>query len=354
MKMEILENFEKMEKNTLLLSEKEEDLEKAAEILKRGGLVVFPTETVYGLGGSAENREAVADIFRAKGRPSDNPLIVHIAEIGDVERYAKPDASFFRLAERFMPGPLTVILPKKDILPDNVTGGLDTVAIRMPSNRTANRLISLAGGGIAAPSANLSGKPSTTAFRYVVSDMRGRVDAIIDGGDCSIGVESTVIKCDPDGIKLLRPGRITVEELREISENVVIDKAVYALLKDGERPMAPGMKYKHYAPKAQVILLTGEEEKIREFFALHSSERDVGILCFDEDLSYLYNKGGNVLSLGKRSDREAQAKRLFTYLRDMDAVGVSTIYARIPERDGLGLAIYNRLTKAAGFTVKSL
>ncbi len=335
-------------KQTLLLTEREEDIQKAAAILRKGGLVVFPTETVYGLGGSAENREAVDGIFRAKGRPSDNPLIVHIADIGDAERYAYPSPLFYTLAERFMPGPLTVILPKKDILPDNVTGGLDTVALRMPSNETARRLIAAAGVGIAAPSANISGRPSTTSFRYVKEDMQGRVDAIINGGDCAIGLESTVIRVDGDSITLLRPGKITVEELSAFADRVEVDKAVYRLLSDGEKPLAPGMKYKHYAPKAQVILLEGSEEAIAAFFAAHAGDAGVGILCFDEDLPL---EGAKVLTLGRCDDRDAHARRLFTALRDFDTMDVDTVYARLPEKSGLGLALYNRMTKAAGFAI---
>ena len=327
----------------------EENIKKASDIIKNGGLVVMPTETVYGLGANALDRNAVTNVYKAKGRPMDNPLIVHIAKAEDAEKYAKTSELFYKLADRFMPGPLTVIMPKKDIIPYEVTCGLDTVAIRVPSNETAHKLIEYSGCPIAAPSANLSGKPSPTSFEHVVEDMNGRVDAIINGGECTVGLESTVIilKKGESG-EILRPGKVTYEDLKEIIPDITINNAVKNQCTDA-KPASPGMKYRHYAPQSPVFLIKGDEKKVIEFFKSKQNSENCGILCFEEDLEYLSDK--NTLSFGKHNDEDAQAHELFDKLRTFDSLNVEKIYARIPSESGVGLAVYNRLIRAAGFEI---
>ena len=248
------------------------ELEVPAKILRDGGLVVFPTETVYCLGADATNTDATSKIYIAKGRPSDNPLIIHIADPKDADLYAFVNSVFYCLAESFMPGPLTVILPAKDTIPMTTRGGLDTVAVRCPENAIARELIRLAGVAIAAPSANISGSPSPTTFEYAYSDMNGRVDAIIDGGNCDFGLESTIVKInDDDSLTLLRPGKITKEDLESIGLKVTIANAVTDTLKAGELAISPGMKYKHYAPVAPVVLLDGTKEQISKYINKNSA-----------------------------------------------------------------------------------
>ena len=317
----------------------------AAQILREGGLVAFPTETVYGLGGNALDADAAEKIYRAKGRPSDNPLIVHLADAAQAEQYCHTDAAFERLAALFMPGPLTVILPKRKTIPPTVTGGLDSVAIRVPSHDTAHRLIAMAGVPIAAPSANLSGSPSPTCFAHVFADLNGRVDGLVDGGDCDFGVESTIVKMKDGVLRLLRPGAVTVEDLRAAGFSVEIDRAVLERFEG--RPECPGMKYRHYAPKSPVEILDGSDEAV---YAFLRDKTDCGILCFDEDTELL--KRPNALSMGSREDQLSQAHNLFNRLRAFAPLPV--IYARMPSREGIGLAVFNRLIKAAGYTVHSL
>lgn len=337
--------------NTKILSSSASDIAEAAAIIRGGGLVIFPTETVYGLGADALNSNAADKIYAAKGRPSDNPLISHLALPSDAERLCVTCELYYRLAARFMPGPLTVILPKKHnadgspIIPARTTGGHDTAAVRVPSNLTAHMLIEESCTSIAAPSANLSGSPSPTTLRHVVEDMYGRVDAIIDGGESEIGLESTIVMPDGDTLRLLRPGEITVEQLRQVCEKVAVDPAVTGKF-DGV-PLAPGMKYRHYAPKSRVIMLDGGDSEVYAFLA---DKTNCGILCFDGDETLL--KRENSLSLGARDDHETQAHRLFTALRDLD--GAEVIYARMPTREGVGLAVFNRLSKAAGYEVIKL
>lgn len=335
--------------NTLLLRyDGPSSLLPAAEILKRGGLVAFPTETVYGLGGNALNEGAAAKIYEAKGRPSDNPLIVHLSDASEAGKYAVTSPLFEKLAAAFMPGPLTVILPKKACIPDSVTGGLPTVGIRVPSNPVARELISLAGCPIAAPSANLSGKPSPTSFAHVVHDLDGRVDCIIDGGEAEYGVESTIVSLDGASIKLLRPGAITPEMLSLFTDDLYIDPAVTEKY-DGI-PLAPGMKYRHYAPSSPVTVLDGSDEDVYAF--LKGKER-VGIICYEEDLPHL--TGECLLSCGPKNNSITQAKLLFACLRSLDGLpSIDAIYARMPSREGIGLAVYNRLLKASGFHVLTL
>lgn len=331
------------------------DIERAAEILRGGGLVGIPTETVYGLAANALNGEAVAGIFRAKGRPMDNPLIVHIAEIDDIQRFSLareiPDAAR-ELAKRFWPGPLTIILRKGDAVPDEVSAGLDTVAIRLPAHPAARRIIREAGTPLAAPSANLSGSPSPTTAAHVMNDLNGKIDAVLDGGACDVGVESTVITLATDIPTVLRPGGVTVEQLRGALGEVAVDSAVLHKLEEGRAAASPGMKYKHYAPKANVVLLKCTDEEFIGYVAERGG-RGVAALCCDEDVEAL--RGVKTVSLGKRGDYEAQAHNLFDSLRRVDGYGdVVTVYARLPHTDGVGMAVYNRLIRAAGFEVIDL
>ena len=325
-----------------------ESLKPAADILCEGGLVAFPTETVYGLGGNALDPLAAKKIYAAKGRPSDNPLIVHLSSYFDAERYAVTDRLFDRIAETLMPGPLTVILKKRPNIPDSVTGGLDTVGIRVPSHPIARALITLAGVPVAAPSANLSGKPSPTSFTHVLHDLDGKVDCIIDGGSSEYGLESTIIKPDNGVIKLLRPGAVTVEMLSLFGCPIEIDPAVTRKF-DGI-PLAPGMKYRHYAPDKPLIILEGRDESVYRFLA-NKSKR--AVICFDEDMPYI--EGRFVLSCGRKDDSLSQAQRLFSCLRSLDNLpDIDVIYARMPSKVGIGLAVFNRLIKAAGYQVIKL
>jgi len=325
------------------------DLNMAAKIIREGGLVVFPTETVYGLGGDATNASAAKKIYAAKGRPSDNPLIIHIAKPEDAEKYAFTSEVYYKLAKSFMPGPLTVILPKKDIIPFSVTGGLDSVAVRCPSHPIASKLIEATGVPLAAPSANLSGKPSPTCARHVIEDLCGRVDAIIDGGDSEIGLESTIVKLDGDSLTLLRPGAITADALRCICASVTIAPAVLEQLREDERPLSPGMKYKHYAPTVPFVLIDGKREKVIEFLKSEQKSKKCAILCYHEDMALLDNQ--NIIDVGNADNLESQAHILFTALRDADSFGVDIIYAHLPPKDGIGLALYNRMIRAAAHTV---
>ena len=327
----------------------EKDLERAARVLRDGGLVVFPTETVYGLGGNALDSGAAEKIYSAKGRPSDNPLIVHLSDAREAEKYAHTNSLFYRIAESFMPGPITVILPKRDIIPLSVTGGLDTVALRVPSNVIARRLIELSGLPIAAPSANISGKPSPTKASHVIHDLDGRVDMIIDGGDCDIGLESTIVRIDgEDALTLCRPGAVTYEQLSELCREVNIDKAVTGKLADGERPIAPGMKYRHYAPSCPVILIEGEHGKAVEYIK-ERADKHTGVMCFDCDMS-AFPCAGLTVSLGALDDADAHAHRLFDALRVFDGrEDIERVYSFLPDKSGISFAVFNRLIKAAGF-----
>ncbi len=329
-----------------------------AEILRAGGLCAFPTETVYGLGGNALDAGAAEKIYAAKGRPSDNPLIVHIARPADAALYAHTSALYEKLVKAFMPGPLTVVMPKKDIVPLSVTGGLDTVGIRCPGNPVARELIRLAGVPIAAPSANLSGRPSPTSARHCVDDLWERVDCIIDGGESEVGLESTIVKITEAGLVLLRPGAITPEMLREVTPNVTIDEGVLDKLPEGVAPQAPGMKYRHYAPRAKVYLLRDggsadfDGRAIAFLRERLSEDPSVGILCFDEYAPQL--AGENLLTFGAKNDEKAHSRLLFDRLRQFDETDAGEIYATAGSTEGIGLALYNRMLKAAGYTVISL
>lgn len=328
----------------------EEEIARAAKLLREGALVAFPTETVYGLGGLATSELAAKAIYEAKGRPSDNPLIIHIATPEEAEPYAVTNETYYRLARQFMPGPLTVILPKKDTIPLSVTGGLDTVAVRCPSHPVARALISATGAPIAAPSANRSGRPSPTCAAHVREDLTGRVAAIIDGGECEVGLESTIIKLEGESGILLRPGAITADALSCVCE-VEIAPAVTEMLAANERPLSPGMKYRHYAPRASLVLLDGEYEAVSERMRELACDPSVGILCHDEEVARM-PRGATLFPIGAREDLTAQARRLFAALREADThPALTALYAHLPTREGMGLALYNRCIRAAAHTV---
>ncbi len=327
-------------------------LARAGAILRAGGLVIFPTETVYGLGADATDADAASRIYAAKGRPSDNPLIIHVAEPTDAEAYAHLTPLYKRLAARFMPGPLTVILPVKESIPKTVTAGLPTVAVRCPSHPVAHLLLRYAGIPIAAPSANLSGSPSPTRADHVAEDMDGRVDMIIDGGECEIGLESTIVKIDSeDSVTLLRPGAITVEMLREVVPHIRVADAVLGSLAENAPVLSPGMKYRHYAPKTPLYLLEGTRASAMTYIKAQAGNR--AVLCYDEDLP-LYQKilpTENCFPFGAMKDEAAQAHRLFTLLREIDKHHFSAIYAPLPRKSGLGMALYNRMIRAAAHQI---
>ena len=333
-----------------------EVMERAGEILKKGGLVAFPTETVYGLGGDALNPEASARIYAAKGRPSDNPLIVHIADMEALKVLASEVPEKARLlADRFWPGPLTMIMPKSDAVPYATTGGLDTVAIRMPSHPTAYELIRSSGVYIAAPSANTSGRPSPTTAQHVYEDLHGRIDMIIDSGKVDIGLESTIVDLTGEIPTILRPGYITKEMLEEAVGPVTIDKAILADHEDPNlRPKAPGMKYKHYAPKGDLVIVEGKKQAVAEIIN-HLTKMDAeaglktAVIASDENLS-LYDADCKI-NIGSREHEESIAANLYEVLREMDEMGVQKMYSESFAGGGLGAAIMNRLLKAAGHHV---
>ncbi len=334
---------------------KDEELAEAAQILRDGGLVAFPTETVYGLGANALDEAAAKKIYAAKGRPSDNPLIAHISCLEELKPLVAyiPEAGR-KLAEAYWPGPLTMVFPKSDIVPYGTTGGLDTVAVRMPSDPVANRLIKLAGVPVAAPSANTSGRPSPTTAQHVWQDMEGKIEMILDGGPVGIGVESTIVDVSGDVPTLLRPGAITMEMLRETVGRVEIDPAIQAPPSADLRPKAPGMKYRHYAPHADLQLVEGETDKVVETINALVKEKlaegkKVGVICTDETKDRFPQ--GEVRSVGLRAKEETIAHNLFAVLREFDDLDVDCIYSESFSKDHLGQAIMNRLTKAAGYHV---
>lgn len=327
----------------------EQDIDEAAAILREGGLVGIPTETVYGLGANGLNEEAVAHIFEAKGRPQDNPLILHIPSADHLERYCKEiPLTAYQLAEAYWPGPLTMILKRKPIVPDVVTAGLDTVGMRCPSHPVCHAILEAADVPVAAPSGNTSGRPSPTTAAHMWEDMDGKIDAIVDGGPCSVGVESTIIDLTETPARLLRPGGITLEQLEAVLGEVAVDPAVTRLMGAGEKPKAPGMKYRHYAPKAPVTVVTGDPKKSAEYIAAHAAPGD-GIICFDE-FAPLFGSH-YVEQLGPAGDKGEQARHIFDALRFFDHTPVKSIWAQCPDATGIGLAISNRLNKAAGFHI---
>lgn len=332
--------------DTKIAAADDEAISAAAELIKSGSVVGMPTETVYGLAADACSEAAVKRIFAAKGRPQDNPLIVHFADFSDALEYVDnvPELAF-RLAEAFVPGPLTMVLPKRDIIPYVTSGGLDTIGVRIPAHNTARELIRRSGVPIAAPSANLSGSPSPTTAMHVFTDMNGRIPFILDGGSCHVGVESTVVSFEGSSVRLLRPGFISLEELREVAGDVIADKGITEMLRADEKVRSPGMKYKHYSPKAEVIILSGSLESFTDYMSEHNLA-DTYALVFDSDAeSYPYN----CLCYGDTPEQQAQ--QLFSRLREFDEIGAARVYARCPEKTGVGLAVYNRLLRAAGFRV---
>lgn len=330
-------------------------LEEAAKIIKSGGIGAFPTETVYGLGANALDGEAVKKIFKAKGRPQDNPLIIHIANKKDIDKYVTEVPECARkLMDKFWPGPLTIILKKKDIVSDITSAGLDTIGVRMPKDEIALKLIELSNVPIAAPSANISGRPSPTDIERCKEDLDGRVDFIIGNKKSEIGVESTIVDTTGDHLCILRPGGITLEMLKEVDSGAYIDKAILSTLDEKLKPKAPGMKYKHYAPKAKVRMVQGPVnkmvEKIREMVHNYIDEDlKVGIMATDETVS-MYNEG-MVKSLGTREDLTSITKNLFEMLRSFDDLGVDIIITESFEEKDLGVAIMNRLKKSCGFDI---
>ena len=320
-------------------------LQEAARLLRENEAVAFPTETVYGLGANAMNDEAIAKIFEAKGRPSDNPLIVHIgakSQLSGIVREITPVAEV--LMEHFWPGPLTIILPKKDGISEKVTAGLDTVGVRMPDHEVALALIEAANVPVAAPSANRSGRPSPTLASHVYEDLNGKIAGIVDGGATGVGVESTVIDCTSEVPTILRPGGITKEQLEEVIETVSLDPA---LKDETEKPKAPGMKYTHYAPKAPLSIVEGSRDFIQQLVDKKKEQGyTVGVLT-TEEYQHVY-KADVVLSCGVRSDLASVATKLYDVLRTFDASKVDVIFSESFPNEGIGNAIMNRLTKAAG------
>lgn len=323
--------------------------ELAAAILRRGGLVAIPTETVYGLGADGLNPEAVAKIFQAKGRPNDNPLILHVTGVEQLPLFCHDiPESAYRLAERFWPGPLTMVLPARDNVPKCTTAGLSTVAMRCPKTEVTRKIIALARVPIAAPSANLSGKPSTTTAEHVRHDHDGNIDAIVDGGPCAVGVESTIVDLTEERPRLLRPGGITPEQLMEVLGDLVIDKAVTAQIDKDAVVKAPGMKYRHYAPQEPVVIVSGSREKAAAYIHKHFVPGD-RVLCFEEELS-LY-EDCNPLAYGREADVQTLSAGLFAALRELDDPTIHQVYARCPVGGGVAYAVQNRLKKAAAFHI---
>ena len=331
-----------------------EYLKEAADIIYNGGVVAFPTETVYGLGANALNDEAVEKIFNAKGRPQDNPLIVHVSS-KDINNLVKdvPEVAQ-KLINRFWPGPLTIILNKKEIIPNRTSANLDTIGIRMPNDKIALKLIELSRCPIAAPSANISGRPSPTEVERCVEDLSGRIDYILGGERSNVGVESTIVDCTVDPPMVLRPGGVTLEMLQEVCEDIKIDKAIQGKPDENLKPKAPGMNYRHYAPKAKLKIIKGNKqktiEKINEIVQNYiENQKEVAILSTDE-LYSSFNKG-KVISLGSEKNLYDVARNLFESLRECDDLNVDIILCQAFDEEGVGLAIMNRLNKAAGFDI---
>ena len=327
----------------------EQDIDAAAAILRNGGLLGIPTETVYGLGADGLNAAAVRRIFTAKGRPQDNPLILHVPGASWLDLYCRsiPSAAY-ALAEAFWPGPLTMILRRREHVPNVVTCGLNTVGVRCPKHPVTLEIIRAANVPVAAPSGNLSGRPSPTCAAHMMEDMDGRINAIVDGGPCGVGVESTIIDLTAQPPRLLRPGGLPLEALRDVLGEVSVDKAVLSPLAPGEKPKAPGMKYRHYAPKAPVMVVAGESRRTARYIRRHLGDH-TGVICFDEYKNMF--PGCVVETIGPAGDPEEQARRVFDALRAFDGTDAAEIFAQCPANAGLGLAVANRLKKAAGFHV---
>lgn len=358
MKAGVKEHMETIIKRITNTEDDENIYEQAGKILREGGLVAFPTETVYGLGADALDADASGKIYAAKGRPSDNPLIVHIASVDALYALAEeiPDKAL-KLADKFWPGPLTMILKKKSKVPDSITGGLGTVAIRMPSHPVAAELIRSSGVYIAAPSANTSGKPSPTRAEHVINDLSGKIDMIIQDDTVDIGVESTIIDLSEEIPTILRPGYITKEMFEEVIGEVAIDPAIMGSLKEGIVPKAPGMKYKHYAPNADITIVEGACDKVVEYInretALKESEgHKTAVMATDETRGRYICK--DIVSVGHRDDELSVARNLYAILRDFDKQGIEYVYSESFETRNVGQAVMNRLIKAAGHKIVKL
>lgn len=340
-----------IEMETKIVKPTDENLNKAKAQILNGDIVAIPTETVYGLGANAFDSTAIKKIFAAKGRPQDNPLIVHISDICELKSVASEISDTAKkLAAVFWPGPLTMILPKADAIPNEVSAGLDTVGVRMPSHKVARDFIRLCGVPIAAPSANVSGKPSPTTAFHVYNDLSGKISTIIDGGECSVGLESTVIALGDDTAEILRPGKITIDDLLTVISTVKIDDGVFTKTDDTRQVSSPGMKYRHYSPNANVIMLKGKLTDFFRYVSRHANDK-TGVLVFDGEESLFTIP---CISYGKKSDSKEQASKLFSALREIDTFGLKTVFARVPAKDGVGMAVYNRLLRACGFDVISL
>lgn len=331
------------------INDYENSINIASEILKSGGIVAVPTETVYGLAASAFSDDAIKLVFTAKGRPQDNPLIVHISNLDMLGNIACdiPDVAY-TCAKEFWPGPFTMVLPKGDNIAESVSGGLNTVAVRFPSEKTICDIIEKSGLPLAAPSANTSGRPSPTTAAHVIDDLDGKIDAVVIGGDCTVGVESTVVSLVGEKPRLLRPGAVTPEQLLKILPDLIVDDAVLEKLKDGETAASPGMKYKHYAPKTRAILVEGCSNSFVRFV---NQKSDCAAICFEEEF---YNITVPKISYGSKRDESTLAQNVFSVLRDIDDLEVKEVYIHAPSKDGMGLAVYNRLIRACGFNVVTL
>ena len=326
-------------------------IERAAEIIKNGGLVAFPTETVYGLGANALDAEASKKIYEAKGRPSDNPLIAHIASLDTLDEIVEDVSDVAKkLIDKFWPGPMTLIFKKKDLVPDSTTGGLKTLAVRFPENEIAKALIEKSGVPIAAPSANTSGKPSPTKGEHVIEDLDGKVDMILDGGEVGLGLESTIIDVT-DKPTILRPGFITQEMLEQVIEEVELDKTILEKPTEDFAPKAPGMKYRHYAPKTELVIVRGSAENVAQKIREEAKNKKIAIITVDQHRDLYEELDAKVVSWGDLENMDEIAHKIFDALRRVDEWGVDIIYCEAFEEEGLGLAVMNRLTKAAGYQV---
>ncbi len=331
------------------INDYENSVKSASEILVEGGIVAVPTETVYGLAASAYSDNAIKAVFTAKGRPQDNPLIVHIASLDMLKDIARdiPDVAY-ECAKAFWPGPFTMVLPKGEKIADSVSGGLGTVAVRFPSEKTVCDIIKTSGLPLAAPSANVSGRPSPTTATHVIDDLDGKIDAVVIGNDCAVGVESTVVSLSCEKPRLLRPGAVTPEQLKKVLPDLVIDDAVLEQLKEGQTAASPGMKYKHYAPKTNAFLVEGCSNSFVRFV---NSKEDSAAICFEEEY---YSITIPKISYGSKRNESNLAQNVFAVLRDIDSFGVKDVYIHAPSKDGVGLAVYNRLIRACGFNVITL
>lgn len=334
---------------TKFLKPNEESIDLACNLLKQGEIVAIPTETVYGLAGDCRNSEAIKKIFEAKGRPADNPLIVHISSLDMLDGIVKivpEDAR--KLADKFWPGPLTIIMPKGDRVCDESCAGLDSVGVRMPANEIAREIIKRSGVPFSAPSANLSGKPSPTTAIDVFADMNGKIPLIIDGGVCEAGVESTVVSVLEESPVILRPGVITKEQMEEVlGKEVLVAKEVLEGVSSNEKARSPGMKYKHYSPNAHVVIIKGSLENFAKYVESHALENTFA-MCFDGEEDYI---SVPAISYGAKGNPKSQAHKLFSVLRDLDKMGAELVFARCPETSGVALAVYNRLIRSAGFEI---